>query len=287
MVTRRAAVLGSPISHSRSPDLHRAAYAALGLDWTYDAIEVTTASLADFLDSCGQPEWAGLSLTMPLKTDVLPMLDEISETAARVGAANTVVFADGRRAGHNTDVAGMQRALQEAHGGQLVARTGAILGSGATARSALVALQRLGVDAVDMRARNPERALDLAELGRDLGVDVALSPWDGSAPLAGDVVIATVPPGAADGFVDRVPEKPDRGGIADPPDTRGVLLDVSYGDGVTPLVAAWRRAGGATADGLDLLLWQAVDQVTLMTGLDAPVAAMRTALRGASETSRP
>ena len=275
MATRRAAVLGSPISHSRSPDLHRAAYAALGLDWTYDAIEVTTASLADFLDSCEQPEWAGLSLTMPLKTDVLPMLDEISETAARVGAANTVVFADGRRAGHNTDVAGMQRALQEAHGGQLVARTGAILGSGATARSALVALQRLGVDAVDVRARNPERALDLVALGRDLGVDVALSPWDGSAPLAGDVVIATVPPGAADGFVDGVPEVP------------GVLLDVAYGEGITPLTAAWRRAGGATADGLDLLLWQAVDQVTLMTGLDAPVAAMRLALRGASETARP
>lgn len=275
MVTRRAAVLGSPISHSRSPDLHRAAYAALGLDWTYDAIEVTTASLADFLDSREQPEWAGLSLTMPLKTDVLPMLDEISETAALVRAVNTVVFTDGRRAGHNTDVAGMQRALQEAHGGDLVARTGAILGSGATARSALVALQRLGVDEVVAWARNPERAADLVALGRDLGVDVALSPWDGSAPLAADVVIATVPPGAADGFVHRVTGSP------------GVLLDVAYGEGVTPLTAAWRRAGGATADGLDLLLWQAVDQVTLMTGLEAPVAAMQMALRGASETARP
>ena len=275
MATRRAAVLGSPISHSRSPDLHRAAYAALGLDWTYDAIEVTTASLADFLDSCEQPEWAGLSLTMPLKTDVLTMLDEISETAALVRAVNTVIFADDRRAGHNTDVAGMQRALQEAHGGELVARTGAILGSGATARSALVALQCLGVAEVVVWARNPERAADLVALGRDLGVDVALSPWDGSAPLAEDVVIATVPPGAADGFVDRVPEVP------------GVLLDVAYGEGVTPLTAAWQRAGGATADGLDLLLWQAVDQVRLMTGLDAPVAAMRMALRGASETARP
>ena len=287
MVSRRAAVLGSPISHSRSPDLHRAAYAALGLDWTYDAIEVTTASLSDFLASCEEPEWAGLSLTMPLKTDVLPMLDEISETAARVGAANTVVFSDGRRSGHNTDVAGMRRALEEAHGGHLAARRGVILGSGATARSALVALQRLGVDAVDVRARNAERALDLVALGRDLGVDVTLSPWDGDSPLTGDVVIATVPPGAADGFVDRVPEGP--GGSAEPPlsGSLGVLLDVAYGDGVTPLVAAWRRAGGATADGLDLLLWQAVDQVTLMTGLDAPVAAMRLALRGASETSRP
>lgn len=287
MATRRAAVLGSPISHSRSPDLHRAAYAALGLDWTYDAIEVTTASLADFLDSCEQPEWAGLSLTMPLKTDVLTMLDEISETAALVRAVNTVIFADDRRAGHNTDVAGMQRALQEAHGGELVARTGVILGSGATARSALVAMQRLGVHEVAVLARSLERAEDLVALGRDLGVDVALSPWDGSAHLVGDVVIATVPPGAADGFVDRVPSEPDRGGSGGAPGPLGVLLDVAYGEGVTPLTAAWQRAGGATADGLDLLLWQAVDQVKLMTGLDAPVAAMRMALRGASETARP
>jgi shikimate dehydrogenase len=103
----------------------------------------------------------------------------------------------------------------------------------------------------------------------------------------GDVVIATVPPGAADGFVDRVPSEPDRGGSAGAPGPLGVLLDVAYGEGVTPLTAAWQRAGGATADGLDLLLWQAVDQVKLMTGLDAPVAAMRMALRGASETARP
>jgi shikimate dehydrogenase len=224
---------------------------------------------------------------MPLKTDVLTMLDEISETAALVRAVNTVIFADDRRAGHNTDVAGMQRALQEAHGGELVARTGVILGSGATARSALVAMQRLGVHEVAVLARSLERAEDLVALGRDLGVDVALSPWDGSAHLVGDVVIATVPPGAADGFVDRVPSEPDRGGSAGAPGPLGVLLDVAYGEGVTPLTAAWQRAGGATADGLDLLLWQAVDQVKLMTGLDAPVAAMRMALRGASETARP
>ena len=113
MPSRRAAVLGSPIAHSMSPVLHRAAYAGLGLDWSYDAIEVTAAGLPGFLAGCSAPEWAGLSLTMPLKTDVVPLLDEVSDMAALVGAANTVVF-DGRASmGHNTDVPGMSRALQE------------------------------------------------------------------------------------------------------------------------------------------------------------------------------
>lgn len=273
MVTRRAAVLGSPISHSRSPVLHRAAYAALGLDWSYDAIEVTTSDLAAFLDSCRWPEWAGLSLTMPLKTDVLPLLDEVSEVASLTRASNTVVFTERGRVGHNTDVAGMQRALQEAHGAGFAPQRGAIIGSGATARSALAALVGLGAREVDIIARNPERAQELSSLGRELGVAVSVSPWEGTAPIQGDAVIATVPPGAADTLVDRVPDAP------------GVLLDVAYGSGVTTLTSAWTHAGGASADGLDLLLWQAVDQVRLMTGREAPVAAMRDALRSDAGTT--
>ena len=275
MVMRRAAVLGSPISHSRSPLLHRAAYAALGLDWTYDAIEVTTSDLAGFLDTCDWPEWAGLSLTMPLKTDVLPLLDDVSETASLTHAANTIVFTEQGRAGHNTDVAGMVRALQEAQGSVLAPQRGAIIGSGATARSALVALARMGARDVDVIARSPERAQGLRLLGSELGVVVSVSPWESAAPIEADAVIATVPPGAADALAPRVPAAP------------GVLLDVAYGTGVTALTSAWTRAGGASADGLDLLLWQAVDQVRLMTGHEAPVMAMRDALRADAGTSSP
>ncbi len=267
MVTRRAAVLGSPISHSRSPVLHRAAYDALGLDWSYDAIELTPGELAAFLDGCHWPDWAGLSLTMPLKTDVLPLLDEVSETASLTRAANTVVFSEHGRAGHNTDVAGMQQALQEAHGAGFAPRRGAIIGSGATARSAFVALARLGVGEIDVIARSPERAAGMLALGSELGVGVSISPWDSSAAIGADAVIATVPPGAADALAARVPSAP------------GVLLDVAYGSGATALTSAWSNAGGACADGLDLLLWQAVDQVFLMTGQQAPVSAMREALR--------
>lgn len=267
MVTRRAAVLGSPIAHSRSPALHRAAYAALGLDWTYDAIEVTTAQLPSVVSTCTWPEWAGLSLTMPLKTDVLPLLDEVSETASLVRAANTVVITDQGRSGHNTDVGGMVRALQEAHGTGFAPRTGAIVGSGATARSALAALRRLGVLEAVVIARNPDGARELSDLGRDLDVRVSLSAWGTHEPIDAEAVIATVPPGAGDVLVSRVPSHP------------GVLLDVAYGAGHTALSTAWAGAGGSVADGLDLLLWQAVDQVHLFTGREAPVAAMRHALR--------
>ena len=267
MVTRHAAVLGSPISHSRSPVLHRAAYAALGLDWSYAAIEVTTSDLAAFLDSCRWPDWAGLSLTMPLKTDVLPLLDKVSETASLTRAANTVVFTEQGRAGHNTDVGGMQRALHEAYGEGFAPQQGAIIGSGATARSALAALAGMGAREIDIIARSTPRVEELSRLGGELGVAVSVSPWEGTSPIEADAVIATVPPGAADTLADRVPDAP------------GVLLDVAYGSGVTALTSAWTRAGGASADGLDLLLWQAVDQVRLMTGREAPVAAMRDALR--------
>jgi shikimate dehydrogenase len=267
MTSRRAAVLGSPIAHSRSPLLHRAAYDALGLDWRYDAIEVTPEALPGFLAGCHWPEWAGLSLTMPLKSDVLPLVDAVSETASIVQAANTVIFGEDRVVGDNTDVSGMQQALALAHGEGLAPDRGIVIGSGATARSALVALARMGTREIQVLARNPERARDLGDLGSALDVHVDIGSWQGEARLDADVVIATVPPGAADHLATRIPERP------------GVLLDVAYGAEQTPLVMCWREAGGATADGLDLLLWQAVDQVRLMTGREPPVDAMRAALR--------
>ncbi len=109
----RVAVLGSPIAHSLSPALHCAAYAALGLTWWhYSAIECDESGLPEFLDSCG-PDWVGLSLTMPLKRAVLPLLDRSDQLVTQVGGANTVLFAAERRLGYNTDVPGMVRALAE------------------------------------------------------------------------------------------------------------------------------------------------------------------------------
>ena len=135
MSMRRAAVLGSPIAHSLSPVLHRAAYEALGLEWTYEAVEMTEGGLTGFVDACG-PEWAGLSLTMPLKVAVLPLLDHSSELVRLSAAANTLVFTPQGREGHNTDVPGMVAAIREAAGPTgLVCTSATVLGGGATGKS--------------------------------------------------------------------------------------------------------------------------------------------------------
>jgi len=220
-----------------------------------------------FIDSCG-PEWAGLSLTMPLKTAVLPLLDQMSTTSEVTGAANTVVFTDGLRRGDNTDVAGMVAALREAKPAEFSADRVLILGGGATARSAVAAAAQLGATRIEAVVRSRQRAMDLAEVGDRVGVAVALRTWDeGVSFVDAPVVISTVPYGAADALAEDVPEGP------------GVLLDVAYGAAPTRLGQSWRGAGGTMADGLDLLLWQAVDQVRLMTGAEPPVEAMRAALR--------
>ena len=154
----KAAVLGSPIAHSLSPVLHQAAYRALGLTgWTYQAIECDEAALPALLASRG-PDWAGLSLTMPLKRAVLPLLDYIEPLAAEVGAANTVVFAAGRRHGHNTDVPGLLAALAERGitGTSLPPHPAVlILGAGATACSALAALRALTITEANRRRPRP------------------------------------------------------------------------------------------------------------------------------------
>jgi shikimate dehydrogenase len=269
----KAAVLGSPIAHSLSPVLHRAAYQALGLTgWTYQAIECDAAGLPALLDGCG-PDWAGLSLTMPLKLAVLGLLDQLEPLAAQVAAANTVVFADGLRHGYNTDVAGMIAALAEAAGPVPAAGPGGvlILGGGATARSALAAAGGLGTRSVTAAVRDVTRADDLLAAADRLGMRVTLIPFGDPHALpdaAPGLLISTVPAGAADAYAER---------IADRTLVPRCLLDVVYHPWPTPLAAAARRAGAAVAGGFALLLHQAAAQVTLMTGSAAPLEAMRAA----------
>jgi shikimate dehydrogenase len=172
--TRRAAVLGSPIAHSLSPVLHRAAYDALGLTgWTYEAYDVTEDRLGDFLSGL-DAGWAGLSLTMPLKAAVIPFLDAAAPVVEAVGAANTVVLTDGRRLGENTDVPGMVAALAE-HGVQRVDRA-AVLGGGATARSAVAALAAVTGSATAY-LRSAGRADALLATAAAVGVDLDVRPW--------------------------------------------------------------------------------------------------------------
>lgn len=263
---RRAAVLGSPIAHSLSPVLHRAAYAELGLGhWSYDRFEVDEAALPGFVEDL-DASWAGLSLTMPLKRAIIPLLDEVSATAASVEAVNTVVFTeDGRRVGDNTDIPGMVAALRER--GVDKVESAAVLGAGATASSALAALAVVCAGPVTAYVRSPERAAEMRGWGERLGVDVITADWaEAAAALSAPLVIATTPAGATDAVTGSVPEAP------------GILFDVLYEPWPTRLAAAWSAHGGAVVGGLDLLVHQALLQVEQMTGrIPAPLAAMRQA----------
>ncbi|MFJ8200592.1 shikimate dehydrogenase [Streptomyces sp. NPDC096152] len=263
---RRAAVLGSPIGHSLSPVLHRAAYGELGLTgWSYDRFEVDEAGLPAFFEGLG-PEWAGLSLTMPLKRAVIPLLDEISETAASVEAVNTVVFTeDGRRVGDNTDIPGMVAALRERGIEQV--DSAAVLGAGATASSALAALARVCTGEVTSYVRSEARAAEMRQWGERLDVEVRTADWaDAAEALRAPLVVATTPAGTTDALATAVPERP------------AVLFDVLYEPWPTALAARWSLAGGAVISGLDLLVHQAVLQVELMTGRSpVPLDALRAA----------
>ncbi|GHH14995.1 shikimate dehydrogenase [Streptomyces rubradiris] len=263
---RRAAVLGSPIAHSLSPVLHRAAYEAAGLTgWSYDSFDVDEAALPGFLDRLG-PEWAGLSLTMPLKRAVIPLLDEVSDTAASVDAVNTLIFTeDGRRRGDNTDIPGMVAALRE-HGIEEVG-SAAILGAGATASSALAALARICTGEVVAYVRSEARAAEMRQWGERLDVEVRTADWaDAAQALSAPLVIATTPAGTTDALAAAVPERP------------ATLFDVLYDPWPTELAARWSMFGGAVVGGLDLLVHQAVLQFEQMTGqAPGPLEAMRQA----------
>jgi shikimate dehydrogenase len=264
----RCAVLGSPIGHSLSPLLHREAYAVLGLDWAYEAHVVTEQGLAAFLDGL-DGSWRGLSLTMPLKRAVLPLLDDVSERARQAGGANTVVLADGRRSGHNTDVPGISAAVRERYGGPV--ERAVVLGGGATAASAVLGLADLGCRHVTLLVRDAGRAaLTVAAAGRHPdGPVVDVRPL-GAPAVRADVLVSTIPVTA------QTPEVLGR--VVDVP----VVFDVIYDPWPTPLTVAAEQAGRTVVSGLDLLVHQAVLQVELMTGLPgAPLEAMREAGRRA------
>jgi shikimate dehydrogenase len=285
-------VLGSPIGHSLSPVLHRAAYRELGLPWEYDAVDLTADDLPGFLAGLG-PEWAGLSLTMPLKTAVLPLLVDRSSSVVLTGSANTIVFGAEGPTGANTDVAGIVEAAREhATEALATARTATILGTGATARSALAALDALAVRTAVVVARRPGETDDLRRLAEAVGVALRVEPWDRALEhLGADLVVSTVPAGVTDALAatvagpagdvgdDPAPSRAVR--PAARPSRLGVLLDVVYDPWPSALVAAWQGRGAPVVPGHTMLLHQAAHQVELMTGAAAPMAAMRAALAAA------
>ena len=277
---RRAGVVGSPVQHSLSPVLHRAAYAALGLTgWTYDRAEVAQGGLGTHVRSLG-PEWVGLSVTMPGKEEALDLASDASAEARLAGAANTLVRRGTGWYADNTDVAGLATALQLE-----LDRTGAgpvrqalVLGGGATARSAVLALRRLDAREITLLVRDrlrPETTAMLQRLTEAPGAPlVRTAALTDGIPLdrgQAQVVVGTLPGGAPAPAL-LVPE-------GQPP--APVVLDVAYAPWPSALALAVTEATGgrvAVVRGTGMLLHQAVGQVELMTGLTAPVGTMASAL---------
>lgn len=264
----RCAVLGSPIAHSLSPAMHRAAYAALGLDWRYDAFEVAEDELRGFLATAGD-DLRGLSLTMPLKRVALELADTVDPVADLIGAANTMLFApDGSRSAHNTDVPGLVSAFAER--GITGADTAVILGGGATAASTLAALRGgLKVSEVTLVVRDTAKAERLLDLAAALDLKTSVTDFQQVEQIGGfDLCVSTLPGGAVDPWAEHFAQ------------VAPVVFDVAYHPWPTQLAIAAHRIGTELLNGLDLLVHQATLQVEMMTGRSpAPLAAMRAAAR--------
>ncbi|MEV0946571.1 shikimate dehydrogenase [Rhodococcus sp. NPDC049939] len=269
VTARKAGVLGRPIAHSRSPQLHLAAYRALGLTgWTYDRIECGADELPGLVSGLG-PEWVGLSVTMPGKVAALRFATERTDRAVAVGSANTLVRVEGGWRADCTDVDGVSGALTSGGLGSVVGADAVVLGAGGTARPALAALADLGVKAVTIVARDAGRAESAIGCAESLGLDVRLLGFDsqelGARCAAAAVLVSTVPSAAINDHTAAVGRAP-------------FVLDAIYDPWPTPLARAVEAAGGRVVGGLEMLLHQAFGQVEQFTGLPAPRSAMAAAL---------
>jgi len=247
----RLAVLGSPIAHSKSPKLHAAAYSALGLDWSYEAREMDGAGLPAFVGSLGE-EWRGLSLTMPLKRDILPLLDAQDDLVTLTGGANTVVFDHGQLSGFNSDVFGIVEAFRGS--GIAAVGTADVLGGGATAASAIAALSQLGARSIRVLVRDPDRAAGLTDLGTRLGVEVSIHSLlvEDRSLTVPDVILSTLPGHTEHNF-----------GFPETVRRSSVLFDVAYDPWPSTFARAWAEAGGTVISGLEMLILQALAQVRI------------------------
>ncbi len=285
-MTRRAAVLGHPIGHSKSPALHQAAYAALAVEIGYTAIDVPAAALPDFMTRLRQEmesgaDWRGLSVTMPLKSAMVGQVDEVRGVARALGVINTVVCdrdspggGPARLIGYNTDVTGILNALRYA--GAASEPEAVVLGGGGTAAAAIAALQELGATSAAIYVRDVTRAVEARAAAAALGFPIGVYPIAGAAAAmaAADVVISTLPPRAADPQAEALGR--ELAGRSEPGAERavpGVLLDVAYDPWPSRIAAVWQEAGGTVVPGIEMLIYQAVEQVRRFTGLDGAVPA--------------
>ena len=269
--TKVAAVIGDPIGHSRSPEIHNAAFPAAGLDWVYVALRVSAADLADALSGFRAAGIAGLSVTMPHKASIASLLDGLSPTAATLGAVNCVTRDGGAFVGHNTDGEGLLDALREV-GFDPQGRRCLVVGAGGAARAAVLALGVAGASEIGVAARRPGASAAAAVLGGSAGHSVE--------PDAGpyELVVNATPLGMEPGDPPPVPLEGIRPGQT--------VVDLVYAARMTPLLQAAAAVGATWVDGLCPLLHQAARAFELWTGHPAPLDVMRVALRTAQDQAK-
>ncbi len=276
-------LIGDPVSHSRSPAMQNAAFAALGIDAHYDLWPTPLETLPGRVASLRMPEVWGANVTIPHKRAVMPLLDEIALTATRVGAVNTIVNVNGRLVGHNTDVGGLVEALREAgYAGFETGWSGAggvVLGAGGAARAAIIALWQQGARTVHIAARNGEAAQALVQEMAPFVAPCVLTAGaiaSSSDTFASQVKRAGILVNATPAGMGGSTELPLDASWLNHLPARALVLDLVTAQ--TPLLAAASTLSLATMNGLPMLLHQGALAFTLWTNQPAPLAVMRAAL---------
>jgi shikimate dehydrogenase len=256
-MTNKFCVVGSPIKHSLSPIIHKAAYAHLGLDFSYERIEVSLGGLRFVMED---QSISGFSVTMPLKYEAFDLSDSCSIEAEETGVVNTLIRSSNGWVGHNTDVFGFVKCFNQVPEPQSIT----ILGSGATARSAALAISRVFPTAkLSVVGRSTSSLVEFTGYLNGLGIFSEVLAPEPASIVGADLVVSTVPAGAFSQLWDQL------GAVATA--SEGVLFDVAYDPWPSLASQAW---GGKTISGLELLVWQAIEQVKLFadsTGHSVPI----------------
>ena len=259
-------IIGWPVSHSLSPAVHNAAFAAMGLEWVYVPLPVEPAALAEALAGLAALGFAGANVTMPHKTKTAERMDILSEDAQRLHAVNTIVIQGGELHGHNTDGQGFDRFLREDAGFDPGGRSALIYGSGGAARAAALALARAGLASLSVAVRDPVRTAGLVAALEGLETEVRPITFEASPAERPDLVINATPLGASGESLPLPPLGPGQ-----------LVVDLMYHPSVTPMQVQAREAGAAAFGGLGMLLHQAALSFELWTGSPAPLDVMSAA----------
>jgi shikimate dehydrogenase len=259
-------VLGWPVAHSLSPAIHNAAFAALDMDWAYVPLPVAPGRVAEALDGLRALGFAGANVTMPHKTEVSDLLEDLSEDARLLRSVNTLVVSADGIAGHNTDAPGFERFLRRDAGFDAAGRTALVFGAGGAARACALALARDGVGNLVVAVRDPSRAEPIRVILQDLGTGVSVVTFEDAQDVVADLIVNATPLGV---HGEALPLPPVGDGV--------LVVDLLYRPRQTPLLSAARMAGATAFGGIGLLLHQAGLAFEMWTGQPAPLEVMSAA----------